>query len=183
MEEMSKNPAVKVAQGLGSNNAEIYTTKTGYRVILRPFPSLLVQRAVSQVPFPPVPVYMNDEKGREEPNPHDPDYRLAVLQANEKRGMVGIDCALLFGVELLESIPEDDLWVRKLQFLGVQVSDDPIERELAFLKYIVFVHTDDINFVMDETRISGKKAAVAEESFPSDEAGDPDPGVPAGRDS
>lgn len=179
MENMAQNPAVRVAQSsMNGATSEIYTTKTGYRLVLKPFPSLLVQRAVSQVPTPKMPVYMNDEKGREEPNPHDPEYRQALIQAAEQRGIVGIDCTLLFGVELIDPIPEDDRWVRKLQFLGVQVSDDPIERELAFLKYVVFAHQDDISYVMDESRVSGKKVTAAEETFPGDEAGSADSGVP-----
>ena len=172
--DVSENPAVKVAKRQG-DSAGVHVTQTGYRVRITTFPEMLARQAMLEVKNPPVPMAWNADKERDEPNPHDPDYLRAMAEADEKRSMAGLDAALLFGVELLDAMPEDDRWLRKLHRLGIHVdAGDEIEKELAFLRYIVFSASEDLALIMRQTTVTAQGVAEAVESFRGDEERDTD---------
>lgn len=174
VENVSENPAVQVAKQQ-KTGAGIHVTRTGIRVKIRAFPEMLARRAVLAIKDPPVPVYFNEDKGREEPNPHDPDYLAAKEEAEQRRGDAGIDAALLFGVELLDPLPDNDLWLKKLAYLNIEIDPtDALSVELAYLKYVAFSSSDDLSVLTGQVSVT--EAGVAEElaTFPGDTERDTD---------
>jgi hypothetical protein len=174
MTDVSNNPAVIVAKEQ-KDGAGLHVTRTGYKVRIQPFPEMLARQAVMAVKDPPVPVYWNADKEREEPNPNDPDYLNAKAEAEAKRGEAGIDAALLFGVELVSPLPSDERWLKKLGMLGIHVDPtDSLAVELAFLKYIVFSSSEDISALTGQVSVTERGIAEAAATFPGDAAGDTD---------
>jgi len=147
VEVIGDNPAVQVAQE-GDEESEIFITSSGYRVRKMAVPDSLMQRVGAKIKKPKVPLWYNPDKERDEPNPNDPDYIEAVNAAVQERGNAILDAAIMFGCELLDGLPEDRMWIKKLKILGIDVDEsDPVELEFAFKKYVVFANGDDAGFV------------------------------------
>lgn len=170
MEDVSKNPAVIVAKEGDESEEKIITLRSGVRVRLKPVPDMVVQRAMAKINKPKVPMWFNPDKEREEPNPNDPDYLEAVRRAEEERGMVAMDVSIMFGCELIDPIPDDRKWVQRLRKVaGIEVDDsDEFELEFAYLKYVAFANSADMNYVtgLDMTEADVENAGA---TFRSDE--------------
>ena len=174
MADLSNNPAVEVAKQQKSGTG-VHVTRTGVKVRIQAFPEMLARQALMAVKDPPVPMAYNADKERNEPNPHDPDYLAAMAEAEQRRGEAGIDAALLFGVELVDSLPSDDKWLKKLAMLGIKVDpSDSLAVELAYLKYIAFSSSDDLNLLTAQVRVTEAGIAEAAATFQNDTAGDTD---------
>jgi hypothetical protein len=169
-----KQPAIEVAHEVRQNGAEhLITLADGRRARLVPVSAALMDEVASRIPDPKVPTFYNEDKGREEENPFDPAYQRALDQAGRDRGMVTLDAMVMFGVELLEGLPEDDGWIKKLLWMekhghldlsGYDL-DDPIDREFAYKRYIACPPS----LAQEIGRISGLSAGEvqkAEQSFP-----------------
>jgi hypothetical protein len=76
-----------------------------------------------------------------------------------------MDAMALFGVELLDGVPEDGVWVKKLKLLGIEFDEnDPVERDFYYKKHIALAGPD---FAL-LGRISGlseEAITAAEDSF------------------
>jgi len=170
MEEKEKNnPVVAVAQKIGSKGKDdgITTLSTGYRARLIPVSASLIDQVTAQVKDPDIPMWHNDDKDVDEPNPNHPDYIKALEGKGRERGMAAMDAIIMFGVDLLDPIPEDNIWIKKLQILGISLDidvDDPIEREFAFKKYVA-VAAEDVSFVAQKSGMSGEDLDEAERTF------------------
>ena len=171
MEDVSKNPAVIVAKEGDESEEKIITLRSGVRVRLKPVPDMVVQRAMAKINKPKVPMWFNPDKEREEPNPNDPDYLEAVRRAEEERGMVAMDVSIMFGCELIDPIPNDRKWVQRLRKVAdIEVDDsDEFELEFAYLKYVAFANSSDMNYVtgIDMTEADVENAGA---TFRGDEA-------------
>lgn len=171
-EQVASNPAVQVKKEQGTG---VHMTKTGYRVRIGSFPAMLAQQVMAKIQDPPVPTYYNADKEREEPNPNDPDYLRALDAANQERGNVAVDAAVLFGVELLDGLPDNNRWIQKLNRLGIEVNtEDEVEVEFSFLKFIVFSDQADLAILMQRTGVSEEGVAVATNMFSGSEERDTD---------
>lgn len=170
MEDVSKNPAVIVAKEGDESEEKVITLRSGVRVRLKPVPDMVVQRAMAKINKPKVPMWYNPDKEREEPNPNDPDYLEAVRRAEEERGMVAMDVSIMFGCELIDQIPDDRKWVQRLRKVaGIEIDDsDEFELEFAYLKYVAFANSADMNYVtgIDMTEADVENAGA---TFRSDE--------------
>lgn len=175
---MSKdeNPAVAVARELAEEGApKIVTLSTGVRARLVPVGVNLVRDAAMHIQDPPVPRFLNEDKGREEENPNDPAYLAACAEAERRREAAGMDALILFGVELVDGPPQDDGWLRKLQFLAKRGEldldrfdlDDPLEREFLYKKYVA-VGSLDLIALGQVSGISRREVKAALDSFPGD---------------
>lgn len=137
-------PAVDVAKeqailGAGDN---VRTLATGVRARLRPVAASLIDEVTIRVPDPVVPMWHNEEKDRDEPNPTDPAYLKDLETMARQRGLAGLDAMIMFGVELVEAIP-DDGWERRLKFLGIEFdAQDDFEREFYYKKYVAISNED-----------------------------------------
>lgn len=170
------NPAVEVVKSLETETGpgEV-TLSTGVRVRLRPVPAWLVQETQSRVQDPPVPVWHNPDKGRDEPNPADPEYLAGVQRAAVKRAEAGTDVLVLYGVELVDGVPPDGEWLPRLRFLEKRglfaLSDydlaDPLERAFVFVKFVA-MGNDDWALLGRVAGLSGEDVDRAVKSFRGD---------------
>jgi hypothetical protein len=146
---------------------EIRTLSTGVKVRITPVSASLISEVTTRYKYPKVPTYYNEDKGREEENPVHPDYLAEREEVDNQRVQAAMDAMSLFGVELIDGVPEDGVWVKKLKLLGVEFDEnDPVERDFYYKKNIALAGPD---FAL-LGRISGlseEAITAAEESFPS----------------
>lgn len=171
-----KSPAIAIAKknARPKEQDEIVTLSTGVRAIIKPVSASLIEEASSSVKDPPIPVYYDENKGRNELNPLDPEYNKQLEEAAKLRGFAALDTMILFGLILIDEIPPLEEWLPRLQFLqkrgrislaGYDM-DDMLDREFVYKKYIAIA-------AQDLTMLSDFTSAVrrAEDSFPSDKEG------------
>lgn len=158
------NPAVVIAKEKTKKSDGPVVLSTGVEAYLRPVSASLVEEVISQIAEPPVPVWHNPDKDRDEPNPADPAYLKAKEDMNRRRGTAAIDAVYMFGVTLAQPVP-DDGWEKKLERLGIHVADDQFEREFAYKKYVA-VATQDLARLMALSGISQGEVNRQLESFP-----------------
>jgi len=140
--------AKRIARGQG--DSEIVTLSTGVVVRLKPVSSSLVEEMKAAIKMPPVPVVWIEEKEREEENPNDPRYVEAVEEVQRRRAEAIFDALCIFGVELVDGLPEDAGWLKKLRFLEKQgtldLSDfdleDEFDLEFIYKRYVAVAGTD-----------------------------------------
>lgn len=148
LEVIGANPAVQVAQEGDEKDDQIIELTSGVLIRRKPIPDILMQRVMAKVEKPKVPMWFNPDKEREEPNPNDPDYLEAVRKAEEERGQKAIDAAIMFGCELVDDLPSDRTWIKRLKRFGIEVDEtDEFELQFAYLKYVAFVNSDDLALV------------------------------------
>lgn len=177
-----KDRAKELTRGQGD---DVVTLSTGVRVRLHPVSSSLIEDLKSVIPFPEVPVVHIEEKDRDEENPNDPVYLAKVDETNRKRGEAALAGLLEFGVELLDGLPEDDTWLRKLQRLakknlldltGFDPKDD-FDKEFLYKRYVA-VAGDDLRILAPLHGLNPMGVAKARATFLGNEARDADRGLP-----
>lgn len=160
-------------------NKDIITVQTRYgefRIRKFPVPDMIVDRAMGKIKNPPVPKFWNPDKEREEENPAHPDYLAAINECNRQRNDAATDAVIEFGSELLDDLPENNGWIKKLFRLGIEVDeDDQDELIFSFLKHIVFSSSENIQQLFEDVTQEGIDQAEA--TFPSDETRNPNPGT------
>jgi len=145
--------------------------RLGVRARLIPVPEGILEDAERKIADPPVPMF-KDESGLDIENPSDPAYLRAIDEVNARRGIAAIEAMCLFGVQLLDGLPEDDTWRKKLEFYQkrghIDLSwvdwTDELEVEFVFIRY-AFVIMADINYIGRASRMTAEELARAEASF------------------
>ena len=168
-----KSPAVDVAKERKDRD-EAVVLSTGIKARFVPVAASLINDVVSRIKNPPVPIVFLEEKQREEENPNDPEYIRLVQEAEDKRTQASLDTIILFGVDLVDGVPEDDGWLKKLKYmekldhldLKKYDLDDPDEREFVYKRFIA-VSSDDIIEVLRRSGITEEDIAQAMKTFPS----------------
>jgi hypothetical protein len=163
-EALDKAKQARVAEG---DDGGFKLLSTGVRARIVPVGATLVDEVVAGVKAPRVPLFMNEEKGREEENPLDPEYLRQVTEADRRRSQAALDAMIMFGVEL-EAMPANDNWLKQLQFLekrghlSLESFDltDPLDREFLYKRYVA-VGTKDL---MEIGRKAGLGAADVEQA-------------------
>jgi hypothetical protein len=165
------------------------TLSTGVRARIRPVSATMLDEISSSVPEPAVPKQFIEAKGRDEYNPLDPAYQLEVKRTQHVRGMKTTEALIMFGIELVEPLPDKETWLPKLLYLekrgALDLSrfdlEDPFELELVFKLYLA-VAAPDLMYVSMASGLTEKEVADAMTSFPGDKArrtdtgsGDPKP--------
>lgn len=102
-----------------------------------------IRRVFLAVKDPPVPVVMIAAKGREEPNPFDPDYQRARSAANAQRINAITRALHMLGLELVSVPagipgPDDESWIEELQAAGV-ADLHPDNASLRWLEWLEMV--------------------------------------------
>lgn len=170
------SPAVFVAKNIAERtvNEKTVTLKTGDIVKILPVSATLIDEVVAGVLDPEVPMWFNEDKQRNEPNPSDPKYLKEMQQAERKRGVAAMDAMVMFGVEMITPIPDKSVWLTKLQKLEkmgrINLSaydlNDPIDVEFLYKRFII----SDTNLLNEISKVSGiitEDVERAERSFPS----------------
>ncbi len=146
----------------------------GVKIEVKPVSALLIQEVTSRIKDPRPPMQPNPDKdGRMEENPFDPTYLDALDEARTQRALATSDVMVMFGLKLVNGLPDDELWLKKLKWLEkagrLDLSnlnfDDPFEKEFAFKKFISATNPT----IMEVTRASGVTQAdidTATDSFP-----------------
>lgn len=112
------------------------TLITGARATLHPVSPALIQDVQVSIQNPPVPMFFNEEKGRDEENPMDPAYLAALERAEAERTQAVMDAQIMMGVELVPGFEVPENWVKRLKRLGLEFDEgDPDEVEFTFKKY------------------------------------------------
>lgn len=174
-----RNPVVNTAKKVSETGEEFVTLADGRRGRIVPVSSSLISSVVSSIPEPDIPEVFIEAKGRSEPNPNDPGYLRALGDYERDRGIATMDAMVMFGLELIDGLPEDEGWLKKLTYmdrrgiLDVDLEDfdleDELDREFLYKKYIL----GNAALVSKITRISGlteEDIVTAEDSFRSPEA-------------
>jgi hypothetical protein len=177
---VAENPAVETAKQQESGPEDgITTLTTGVRVRLKSVSSSLVAEVMGRVQDPEVPIFHDEEKDRDLPNPNDPGYLRALDDAETQRNQVATDAMLVFGVELVDPLPKNEDWIEELAFLGIEVDkSSKLATEFAYKKYIA-VGTPDLPLVYGASSpVSATEVAQALESFPDNSEGDSTTGTP-----
>lgn len=170
----TSNPAVQVAKAFRRNIAsEPITLSTGDKAFIRPVTVAVVDAATSKVKDPEVPIWHNPEKDRDEENPSDPKYLRELSETGRKRGMAAFDVMIMFGVELVDGVPDKAKWLGKLKLMERQELldlktydlEDAIDLEFLYKKYIA-VDNSIIGLVGEVSGITAEDITTAEDSFP-----------------
>lgn len=126
-------------------------TSTGVIFKVKKVPSRAFQDVVKKWrgKEPQVPVVYIESKGKEEPNPADPDYIEQKKRYEQDMSLALIDAAILLCTEIVsipEGVekPEDSGWLENLEILGIAPSEGKRERYLAWVKYYAAPHDEDM---------------------------------------
>lgn len=171
---MEKSPVVAVAKEVDAreikNNEIVLSDGRIGRV--HSVASSLIEEVNSRLVDPLPPMFMNNEKGREEPNDVDPGYLKQLEDMKRKRGKASLDAIIMFGLELVDGVPEDGLWLKKLQTMerrghldltGYDLND-PFDLEFLYKSYIV-CDNHVIEKISEVSGITEKDVEKAERSF------------------
>ncbi len=139
---------------------------TGHTVVIRPVSMSVIMDAESSIPEPEVPIFINEAKGIEEPNPDHPDYLKATERANIARQLAIADAMIMYGVDIVDEdgnkihAPEDNEWLDTMKFAfkrGLSKIDlseydlgSNFERDFLFKKMFV-VGVPDIPLLIEKS--------------------------------
>lgn len=166
-----KPAAVDMAHEI-SENGNIVVERWGVRAELIPVPIGVLDEAESRIDMPPVPIVTNEAEGTEFENPSDPHYLDAIEKAKRQRGIAAIEAMSLFGVNLLDGLPQTDDWLKKLKFyekrghmdLSWVDWNDDTEVEFVFVRY-AFLTMDDVTQLGLMSRLTQEELQRAADSF------------------
>jgi hypothetical protein len=167
-----KNPVTSVARQRFAVSDEPVVLSTGVRVIIRPVPHSIIDDTMSRVEDPAPPEVYIADKDVTELNYLDPGYLKALDTVNVKRSMAANDALLMFGVELVDGVPEGDEWLKRLKYaakkgmvkLGDYDLEDELDRELVYKKYVAAA-APDIIVIARATGMSQEEVAEAASTF------------------
>jgi hypothetical protein len=178
MEQTIKSPAIEVAKDAAAvvSGDKIVVLPTGIRAKLMPVSASLIDAVSSRIKDPEIPNWHNTDKDRDEPNPNDPTYQKQLEETQKQRGLAAMDALVMFGVELLEEIPNKERWLAQLGQLSkhglLDLSEynleDPIEIEFLYKKFYA-VDAKTLEMITDLSNIRPADVERAENSFPGDD--------------
>lgn len=139
---------------------------------LRPVAAALIEEVNARIKDPKVPMYHDEDAGKDLPNPADPDYLEAVADARNRRGRAALDALIMFGIELKSGMPDDDEWLQKLRFLerrgGLSLEsydlNDKIELQFMFKRFIV-ADGGMLEKISNLSGVTEEMASAAEDAF------------------
>lgn len=122
-------------QGTGQLAQGEARLSTGVVIRGKAAPREVLMRAYERIArdAPPVPMWLNPDKGREEPNPDDPDY-LAANKQHEARAALAIRRALImYGVQVVsvpDGLPDVDSedWREEVEVSEMSSGHSPLVR-------------------------------------------------------
>lgn len=170
-------------------NPNEYVSSKGIKFKIKKIPKLALVDAGKRLKDPKVPMFYNEDKERNEPNPNDPNYIDELRDVNYQRGIAITSVGIVLGTELIKPLPEDveapedTDWSDALNELGIEIPEKGRMRYLAWVKYYAL---DDEEFtILFRTVAGGAGMVFAEEvaeatvAFPGNEARNTDTGTSA----
>lgn len=178
-----QSPAIEVAKSLNGHSSGdgVVILSTGIRGRFKSVPAMTIEAAQAMIKDPPVPLQVIEGRDHPVENPVDPDYIKARLEANRERGEAAIDVMVLFGLELVDGLPPEDTWLKKLKFLEkrgrLDLSpydlEDEIEREFVYKRFIA-TGSDDLVAIGQMSGLKDKDVQAAREAFQGGAVGSSD---------
>ena len=168
----TENPVLAVARDFIPTANTPVMLSTGIQAILKPVSATLIDSVTSKIIDPDPPTVYDKDKEREFSNPDDPAY-VNQLNANARlRGLAALDAMVMFGVELVDPIPADDQWVKKLRYMEkrglLDLSEfdlsEAMDREFVY-KRLIAVSPKDIDTLNKMNRLGPEVQKVVEDSF------------------
>lgn len=161
---VAEHPAVVMAKTNVKDSDGGITLSTGIKGKILPVAASLVEEVTAKIKDPDIPMWYNEDKEREEPNPVDPAYLKEMSEASRKRGIIALDAMIMFGLELTDPVPEGGIWVKKLKWLGIEFDDqDEFEREFAYKKYVACGNND----LIEISKLAGITQEAVEDAVKS----------------
>jgi len=144
------NPALDAKKELSNKSDGVMVSSRGIKIHISPVSPIVINKVRQAIKKPKVPVYHNEDTGRDEENPNHPDYLEAIAEYNDKIGMAMLDTAAVFGIELVDPMPAPETWVKKIKYMIKQGLledeydfDDTDDLEFLFIRYFA-VSTDEL---------------------------------------
>lgn len=155
-DEMIRN-AARIAMEAERVGEDTVTLTSGITLIVQAVSPYAIREALRRTREPEVPIIHDADKGRDEPNPNDPDYLKAMDEWVERVQETTNNVFYLLGTQLKVDSetgrpvlpsgrfgPEDDGWLRILKVLDIEIDvTDSFERYLAWLKYYAITNPED----------------------------------------
>ncbi len=188
----AKEAAVKAVKS--SEQPDTHELSTGYTVRFKPVSRFILMDATQNIVDPPIPVIVDEEQGKEFPNPNDPAYIREVEANGTKRSMALAEVTLMLVVDVVEKIddkweiaklPNDDSWLAELQWLGkrkrIDLSGYDLENEIdkvyIWKRFAVFGDNADFAKLMAQASGTDEKEIIkAMDTFQRDARGNSDNG-------
>ena len=147
--------------------------KNGLSIRIEPVPINLLDDVTSRIKDPKPPMVFIKDKDRDEPNPDDPDYLSALEDADNVRNRAAMDAMVLFGIDLIDGLPENESWIKKLKYLErldrLDLSNydlkDELDKEFLYKRYII-ADAEVIRLITEASGVSPKEIESLEKSFP-----------------
>lgn len=127
--EVADQAAILAAHSNGIGPVTSYTLANGIVLKLKPVPPLALRAASARIPEPVVPKVRIESQDRDEDNPNDPNYQMAVMQKSVDQTNAMFTVALLVGTAV-DHIPDglygpdDDGWITELREALALVGDE-----------------------------------------------------------
>ena len=160
-ERIAKVVEAEEQASISENGRPQILLSSGVILNLTSVPKTFIYEATRAFKRPKIPTYLNEEKGREEENPGDPDYLEALEMYAADVANAATDVALLRGTSIQE-IPDDVIgpdseeWIQEMEVLGLPMRDNPRARYMTWIKAIAAPLDKDINGLLEEVgRLTG----------------------------
>lgn len=168
--------ALKTVKESNRRSDGIETFSTGIRAKVTAIPAALIDDAMNRIKEPEVPLWHNEAKGRDEPNPTDPTYLKALATVEQQRSAAAMDTMLIAGVELIDGLPESDAWLKKLKMmerrglidLDPYDLDDELDVEFLYKRYVAVGVTDFV-LISKRSGLDEQDIEAAQRTFRSEE--------------
>jgi hypothetical protein len=189
---MTNNAMNEVLDALPTSeqgDPSIFVAGTGVKLKMKRVSQMIIADAKRRLPEPRIPKTYIEEKGRDEPNPQDPEYLEALAHYQYDTAMLAVRVYLIMGTEPV-FIPEgmvdykSPVWSDAILSAdeGADIPESGPRRYFAWLKYYALPDDQVMQCMNRIVRYSGgaleAQVRSAQESFRGDEARDADPGLP-----
>lgn len=169
----TKKKVVKKAKS--KKKGGVHTLISGIKVKFHPVAANVMVDAQGRIPDPLMRTYKDTTTGKDEPNPGHPEYLKELADVKTLRAKAAMDVMVLFGLELLDPVPEENKWLDMLKFAKI-ISDEDYTtvtteggeflRELFYKKYVV-VDAFALGEISKLTGVTEEMLASSRKSFPS----------------
>lgn len=156
-----------------SNKNAVRSTVDGIKYKLHPVAANVLRDAQMQIKDARIRTFKNPTTGKEEENPAHPEYIMDEKEVQEKRIKASMNALVLFGLELIDPIPSDNNWLKKILFINLITQKEYDEatspegkflRELFYKNY-VFTDLKILNELSTLSGVTQESIAKAKKSF------------------
>ena len=159
---------------------DIVTLASGHRIRYRPVALNAIRKVQAKVADPPVPMMPHpDDPTRQIEDKTSVKHREALQMKAEERLEVTLNVLFLRGLELLDPLPSNEIWLDELVLLGLVEAEEPesasvLQKELWYKKYVIAADADVFTKLYGLLGISEEVIAQSRAAFKSNTQREPD---------